>query len=531
MKKNRALILMLLFAMLLGLCACGDTQQEPEADQSSGDQIQPQQPHYSITLPIAHNDTLDPFKAVSEINRSLIPLLYDSLVYIDENFQPVELLAQSCSVNGKELSVTLRSASFSDGSAITAQDVVYSYEQARQSEYYSARLSNFSKAEVTGSSIVFTLKSADIFASSCLDFPIVKSGTVQIKYPGTELYEIVPPIGTGRYTLNGTLPNATLVANPSNEREQNLSVSTINLFEINNSEGMAYGLQIGNYDCWYNTLASGEYSRVSASQYVVPTNNFVYLAFNSDKSIFQQAEVRRAVSMLLNREEIAAISFQGHATPTLTPFNPAWSTMENIAVNGKLTAAQDQALQLLENAGYTNINTYGYRCSNTKSLNCTLTVCKGNGFKTALVQQIKEQLAAVNFNVNIIELDYNAYVEAIENGNFEMYLGEIKIPANMDMSAFFNTSGAANAVITKVLDEGNAEINVTCDAYKKLRAGEYSLSDFCLLFENEMPFVPLCYRTAAMFYSRDFKTEIKPTCYDNFYDINTWQLKTQSEEK
>ena len=530
MKKKKALILLLVAALALGLCSCGETQQEPEAEQPSDSSVQQQIQQGSLTLPIAHNDTLDPFRAVSAVNRSLIPLLYDSLVYIDENFQPVELLAQSCTVSGTVLSVSLRSVSFNDGSAITAEDVVYSYEQAKKSDYYSARLSNFSRAEVSGGSVVFTLKSADIFAVSCLDFPIVKSGTVQTVYDGTELYDIVPPTGTGRYTLSGTLPNATLVANPSNARGQKLSIPVINLFEVTNSEGMAYGLQIGNYDCWYNDLSTGEYSRVSASQYVVPTNSFVYLAFNSDKSIFQQTEVRRAVSMLLDREEIAALGFQGHATAAVLPFNPSWSGIENIAVNGSSDAQTEQALQLLENAGYTNINTYGYRCSNTKSLNCTLTVCKDNGFKIAAAQQIKQQLAAVNFNVQIIELEYEDYIEAIENGEFEMYLGEIKLCANMDLSAFFDTSGAANSVIVKKLDEGTAEINVTCDAYKKLRAGEYSLSDFCLLFENEMPFVPLCYRTAAMFYSRDFKTEIKPTCYDNFYDINNWQIKPQSEE-
>lgn len=530
MKKKKPLILLLAVAMLFGLCSCGETQQEEQPDTPS-DNTNQQPEQGSLTLPIAHNDTLDPFKAESEVNRALIPLLYDSLIYIDESFQPVELLAQSCSVNGNTLNVALGSVSFNDGSTITASDVVYSFEQAKKSNYYSARLSNFSKAEAVGSEIVFTLKSADIFAVACLDFPIVKSGTVQTQYEDTKLYEITPPTGTGRYTLQGTLPNASLVANPSNERGQKMNLPIINLFEVTNADGMAYGLQIGNYDVWYNSLASGQYSRVNANQYVVPTNNLVYLAFNSDKTILQQTEVRRAVSMLLDREVIAATGFQGHATASAMPFHPNWSAMENIATNSSLSAMQEQALALLENAGYNKINAYGYRCSNTKSLNCTLTVCKGNSFKSTVAQQIKEQLAAVNFNITIVELEFDAYVEAITNGEFEMYLGEIKIPANMDLSEFFSTSGAANAVIVKDVDEETAEINITCDAYKKLRAGEYSLSDFCLLFENEMPFAPLCYRTAAMFYSRDFKSDITPTCYDNFYDINSWQIKPQSEDK
>lgn len=530
MKKKKPILLLLVLAMLVGLCSCGEAQQEEQPDTPSDNSVQ-QPEQGSLTLPIAHNDTLDPFKAESEINRSLIPLLYDSLVYIDESFQPVELIAQSISVSGKTLTVSLNSVSFTDGSAVTAGDVVYSYEQAKKSDYYSARLSNFSRADASGNAVVFTLKSADIFAAACLDFPIVKKGTVQTKYENTKLYDIVPPTGTGRYTLHGTLPNATLVANPANLRGQVMNLSVISLFEVTNADGMAYGLQIGNYDVWCNSLASGVYSRVNASQSIVPTNNLVYLAFNSDKAIFQQIEVRRAVSLLLSREEIAATGFQGHATPSALPFHPDWYATENIAVNTSVKAQQEQALQLLEGAGYDKINTYGYRCSNTKSLNCTLTVCKGNGFKSAAAEQIKKQLAAINFNVKIIELGYEDYVKAIEAGEFDMYLGEIKLTANMDLGAFFNTSGKANSVIITDVDAENSEINITCDAYRKLCSGECSVSDFCQLFDSEAPFIPLCFRTAAMFWSRDFKSEINPTCYDIFYDINNWQIKPQSEEK
>ena len=530
MKKNKPILLLLVLAMLFGLCSCGETQQEEQPDTPSDNPVQ-QTEHSSLTLPIAHNDTLDPFKAESEINRSLIPLLYDSLVYIDENFQPVELIAQSYSVNDKTLTVQLNSVSFTDGSAVTASDVVYSYEQAKKSDYYSARLSNFSSAEAAGSSVNFALKSADIFAAACLDFPIVKKGTVQTMYESTKLYDIVPPTGTGRYSLRGTLPNATLVANPANLRGQTMNIPVISLFEVTNADGMAYGLQIGNYDIWCNSLASGAYSRVNANQSIVPTNNLVYLAFNSDKSIFQQAEVRRAVSLLLSREEIAATGFQGHATPTSLPFHPNWYATQNIAVNTSVKSQQDQALQLLESAGYNKINTYGYRCSNTKSLNCTLTVCKGNSFKSAAAELIKKQLAALNFNVKIIELDYESYVKAIEAGEFDMYLGEIKLTANMNLNAFFSTSGKANSVIVTVIDADSSEINITCDAYKKLCSGECSVSDFCMLFDSEAPFIPICFRTAAMFWSRDFKSEINPTCYDIFYDINNWKIKPQSEEK
>ncbi len=528
-RTKRILTLLLALCLCAGLCACSGNEQTPQQDTPSKDETAEPKITCPLSLPVAHSDTLDPFKAESAVNRSLITLLFDPLVTVGADFQPQLILADSYSLDGKALSVTLKKAYFTDSSAITAADVEYSFEKAKKSDYYAARLSNISSVDGSGNTVVFTLKSADILALSCLDFPIVKDGTVQTRHEGTNLYDIMPPVGSGRYSLNGTMPNATLVANKKNVRGFDPYITEINLFEVTDSDGMAYGLQIGNYDCWYNDLSSGEYTRVNAGLSVVPTNNFVYLAFNPDKTIFQEREVRRAVSMLIDRESIVSMGFQGHATAAVLPFNPAWSSMKNIAANTTVTAQTQAATDLLEGAGYTNINGYGYRASRTKSLNCNLTVCADNPFKVAAAKQIKEQLAAVNFNVRIIELGYKQYTEAIANGEFEMYLGEIKIPANMDLSQFFSHYGAANAVMEAEAEDGYWEINPSVDAYNKLVSGNMSLADFCLLFDNETPFVPVCYRNAVQVYSRDFTTEISGTCYDNFYGIDKWQTKTSED--
>lgn len=530
MKKSKKIICLLLAAVsVFSLCACsgGDNPQKEEKPDSPD--ISKPAVNYSITLPVAHNDTVDPFKDISAVNRSLVTLLYDGLVYIDESFTPQPLLISAYSNEGKSLSVTLKgSLSFSDGSALTAEDVTYSFSQAKDSRYYSAALSNIKSASASGNTVFFELKSPDINALACLDFPIVKKGTVQSQYDSTNLFDIVPPTGAGRYIINGTLPTATLIPNPHCARSEALNIGTISLYEVNDSDGLAYGLQIGNYHYWYNDLSSGEYTRVNAGLSVVPTNNLVYLGLNDQKSILTENAVRLAVSMLLDRDEISSQGFQGHAVSSVVPFNPSWSAMKNIPLSGKTRANVDGAKALLEQAGYTSINHYGYRCSNTKSLNCTLTVCKDNSFKLAAAQQIKEQLAKLNFNVRIIELSYKDYKQAIAEGNYEMYLGEIKISADMNISRFFAAGSTPNCSID-LIDENENEFTVCYDEYRALLAGELSMSDFCRSFEAEMPFIPICYRCGVEIYSRDFTSAIKGTCYDNFYNIDSWSVKTKTE--
>src|SRR2546428_3354160 len=74
---------------------------------------------------------LNPFTATDADSWKVIPLVYDSLARLD----PVTLLpspwaASSWSVSGSTLTVTLRSdLAFHDGSAETAADVIYSYNQ------------------------------------------------------------------------------------------------------------------------------------------------------------------------------------------------------------------------------------------------------------------------------------------------------------------------------------------------------------------------------------------------------------------
>ncbi len=531
MKKARKIISVLLaLAAVFSLCACSDKPDSGKDEAPSDPQTATPAPTYSITLPIAHNDTLDPFKDISSVNRSLVTLLYDGLVYIDETFTAQPLLISSYSNSGTMLTVTLRNGvNFSDGSAITADDVIYSYEKAKASSYYSARLSNIRSVAASGNTVSFELRSADFNALSSLDFPIVKKGTVQSLGSSDNLFDIVPPTGAGRYVLNGTVPSATLVPNPHCNRSEALSIGSIALFEVNDSDGMAYGLQIDNYDYWYNDLSSGQYTRVNAGLSVVPTNNLVYLAFNDEKAIFTETAVRCAVSILLDRDVISSQGFQGHATSAVVPFNPSWSAMKNIPLSGKASANIDGAKAILEKAGYTSINHYGYRCSSSKSLTCTLTVCKDNAFKLAAAQQIKEQLAKLNFNVKIIELSYKEYTKAIAEGNFEMYLGEIKIPANMNISQFFTSGSTVNAAL-RLVDENEKEFTLCSDEYRALLSGSLSISDFCRTFESEMPFIPVCYRCGVEIYSRDFSSQISGTCYDNFYNIDTWSVKTEESK-
>ncbi len=507
MKRIAAILSAVVLLLTLGACAKETAEVKTEKVKKKTETVQ----QASVTLPLAHNDGLNPYTAKSKVNQALVPLLFDGLYYLNEAFEPQPLIASSGTVDGKTVTVSLNpSARFSDGSAVTADDVTYSFRKAKSCDYYSTRLSGFSSASASGGGVVFTLSSNDIFALSCLDFPIVKQDTAGDE---DEL-----PIGCGRFIPDGKLPTAVLKSNENSLRGAS-SIGEIHLYEITESDGMAYGLEIGNYDYWYDDLASGEYRRINSGVSVVDTNNLVYLAFNSEKSIFTEEPVRQAVSVLLNRDSLVSTGFQGHAAACALPFQPKWKPMEAVQSSTALAGDKNKALEILKSAGYTKVNAYGYRASTSKSLTANLTVCKDNPFKLACAEEIKAQLAKINFHVRLVELSYEDYTKAISKGEFEMYLGEIKLPVNMSLSAFFSSSGAAYVGVDK-------ENGLACrDEYFAMRSGELSLSDFCAAFDRSIPFVPLCYRSGLAMYARSIGASVVGTCTDGFYNINSWVKK------
>ena len=96
-----------------------------------------------LTVPYTTLDSLNPFVTKSLLNSSLTSLVFRSLYVTDAGFMPVADLAKASSVQGKTVSVTLTEGIFfSDGTELTAADVLYSFAKAKPSPVYAQSLKN-----------------------------------------------------------------------------------------------------------------------------------------------------------------------------------------------------------------------------------------------------------------------------------------------------------------------------------------------------------------------------------------------------
>src|SRR2546422_701004 len=177
---------------------------------------------------------LNPFTATDADSWKVIPLVYDSLARIDPvTLLPAPWAAASWSVAGSTLTVTLRSdLAFHDGSAETAADVTYSYNQ------YKAVGKVPSDLAVGGSGSTVTLSSASagglVFGQGLL-LPIVKSGSVS------------NPVGGGPWKLQtSTATSWTLAANAAHFWPPYLDTVTFSVYADTSAASLA--LLSGNLD-------------------------------------------------------------------------------------------------------------------------------------------------------------------------------------------------------------------------------------------------------------------------------------------
>jgi len=499
--RKRFIAIFLCCILLFGLAACkpGDGADETEPSDLSGGEMTEQ----VLRLPYSKADSLNPFESKGLINRQLALLLYDGLFRLDKTYKPAPLLASGYTMEGRELTVTLADAVFSDGSRVRAEDVVASFQLAKKSEVYGQRLLNISSVVASGNRVTFKLLSPDPHAAACLDFAVVRT-------QGNNL-----PMGSGRYVYLEGREGVTLERN-TRRQDFNPAIPSIALTDVTDSASLLSAIAIGNISFAYNELSSGQYQRINASTVETSLNNLVYLAFNSGRSAVARPAFRRAVALLLGRDELVLTAFQGHARAAATPFNPDWYALAGLdeAVIPSTSATTDKSAvaELLAEAGYSQ-----YKLQNTSF---SLLANADNPFKRQAADQLAVQLAKGGMNVKVRALAFKEYEAAVRAGSYDFYLGEVKLSGNMSLTPLLGPGGAVGFGIDPECDAAYA--------YGLFLKGDLDLQGFLDAFTEDPPLLPLCYRNAVAGYARSLQTPRVGCDGDIFCDIDRWMFAGQS---
>jgi len=433
-----------------------------------------------ITLPFNESDGLNPFFAKSYENLYITQMLFDPLFEVGKDYTIKNAIAKDVSVNGNVATVTLRSDAHCRGSnPINASDVVYSFNLAKASYGWSGMLNGIVSATVKSAySVDFTLDYSDIYVAGKLTFPIVKEGTADIAS--------AVPTGSGKYYFSeNKLMN---VADNS---------KVISLYAIGTRASAENAFKIGTTDVFFSDLSDCNYSGVTGNVQDIVLSNMVYLGLNSSRGALTK-HIRSAIATKLNSKEIVVSSYQGHGVAVKTPVNPE-STVKNGITEMEIKGNTDLANQILDRCGYIRYSGNA-KTNGAYLLTFSLIVNNDNKFRVAAAYNIADSLKEIGFLIRVEVLSYKDYQERISSGNYDMYLGEIKLDSTMDISAFFTENGFVSAGIDK--NEKAAT------EYFSYRAGEITEKEYYDIFIEEYPFVPLLFRTGYVVNSSDLTLDL-----------------------
>ena len=133
-----------------------------------------------------------------------------------------------------------------------------------------------------------------------------------------------------------------------------------------------------------------------------------------------------------------------------------------------------------------------------------------------MADMISESLEAIGINITVNSLGYEEYRSALSRGDYDLYVGEIKLTPNMSLSPFFSENGSVSYGIDK---DGAA-----ARAHSDFTAGKIDISTFIQVFSIEKPFIPLLFREGMAYYSRELTYEDTVNEYELFENIYSWSV-------
>ena len=500
MKANK--IIMLVIIMLL-LTACDEINEnfslnlEKEKEQQQ-QQEQPVRDISSIAIAFESSDVLNPYRLKTLNNKSVSSLMYDSLIKLDPSYTvQYKGLASSIVMNGNIAIVKLKDEIyFEDGSPIRAEDVKYSLDMARGLETeYAFGLKNVDSSTVEDEKTLnIYLVKEDINFINLLTFPIIKEGEGLLD----------KPVSSGRYVKKGDklVPNLNYGGVESKVKE-------INLVRMEHESSIVYSIQKNIIDMYFTADSSFVNGAKPVNYNNVNMNRLVYVGINNYGEYFSNPTFKQAINIAINREEINSHIYSSAGLTATSPFNPDFYYYEDESNYTIL-----DSVKLLESIGYDEKDDEGYRMDGSERVSINILVHKDNSSKVAIANMIKDYLKSIGIEVIIDEQPYDEYISKLNNNEYDLYIAEVGIPDNMDISfLLYPNQDAGYGTVP------DSEIYLN---YLMMQSNEIDMPAFLESFEDNMPFIPLVYKNGILVYSKDLPIDVVATYHDIFYNIDSW---------
>ena len=467
-----------------------------------------------FSLNCVSDASFNPYRTDSAWNAVVAKLLYENLVELDKSFtaQPNLITAWSTE-DGRTWTFTVDTTRiFHDGGTLSAADAVYSLDQARgYGSQYETRFQHVREAySVDTETFVVVLEESNYRFVELMGIPCIEYGTG---------YNDKPP-GTGPYTFSASGRYLRLF----NDHPQaaQMPLSTIYLKEYGAAVDILQAFEDSYIDLVINDpngLSNMGYSKSNIIKYV-DTTSLHYIGYNTDRGLFGQNMIRSAMTFAIDRNSIVSDVMQGAGTAATLPVSPQ-SDLYPEALARTLAYTEDSFTTALENIGAEDKDFDGTLEFGGQRYTLDFVVCSDSGVKVSIARMIASALRSYGLDVNLRELGYRSYVNALEKGDFDMYYAEVRLCADWDLRYILGSSSDLNY--------GNyrdASLDGYIESFISSPREEQAerLEELCIYLSQSAPITPICFEKTEVLYHRGVLSGLDPTQDNLFHNIQNWTV-------
>ena len=357
---------------------------------------------------------LNPILATDSSSSEIAGFIFNGLLKFDKDSKEIvgDLAEKFYYENDRTLIFELKKGvKWHDGEEFTAKDVLFTYKTLisdKISSPYSAgfrfvkdvKILEKYKLEVTYKQAYF--KALETWMMGILPEHLLKDekNLMSSKFN-------TAPIGTGAYRLTQLEHSKNIILTAFDEYfEGRAKIDKISFHVI--ADPMTRFLMLKSAQLDIGSIEPMAYERQLSKKFFKEFNvyekislSYTYLGFNLRKKKFQDANVRRALSLGINRQELIDILFFKHAKVCTGPFLPG-SAAFNSEVKVPVTDLVE-AKRLLKEAGYSESNplTFEIVTSNSSSI------------RPYAAQILQYQLKKIGVIVNLRVMEWQAFLNMV----------------------------------------------------------------------------------------------------------------------
>jgi len=457
---------------------------------------------------------LDPRIGTDGQSERIDGLLFDSLVELDTHRIPHGDLAEKWEMPDPRTYVFhLRSGvKFHDGRTLTSADVKYTFDSILNRSVTSPKRGSFSLIQsiVTpdAATIIFHLSEPDSGFLLNISRPaigIVPAGS------GSDFAQ--HPVGTGpfRFVSAQQDENVLLERNEAYFRTP-AKIKQVRFRIVPEAIVRALELRKGSADLELTSLAPDMIPVLQAQPEIEvteqPGNNYQYIVFNFEDPLLAKREVRQALALATNRQEIIHYLLRGQARVTDGPLPPnSWAYEPNLTHFGY---DPQQAEHLLDLAGFP-------RSPSRDSMRFTVTMKTSTEESPRLLAAaLKEQWRAVGVDLELKPVELATLFTDLTHGSFQLstlrWIGVNSDPEFFEYvfsskkmpPAGGNRGHYQNSMLDNLIDQ--ARIQTDIEKRRKL------YSEIQKIVAEEVPYVSLWYHdNICVHRSRISNVQLTPT--------------------